>query len=89
MELYKSSVPARYGGRISSVLEVNAREGNKNRFTGSAGIGLLTTRISLEGPLVKDKTSILIAGRTTYSDWLMRLIPENSGYNDGTANFTI
>jgi len=87
VELYKSSVPARYGGRISSVLEVNAREGNKNRFTGSAGIGLLTTRISLEGPLVKDKTSILIAGRTTYSDWLMRLIPENSGYNDGTANF--
>ncbi|NLA15424.1 MAG: TonB-dependent receptor [Bacteroidales bacterium] len=87
LELYKSSIPVKYGGRISSVLEVNTREGNKNRFTGSAGIGLLTTKFTLEGPLVKDKTSILLAGRTTYSDWLMRLIPEESGYNNGTANF--
>jgi len=87
LELYKSSVPARYGGRISSVLEVNSREGNKNRFTGSAGIGLLTTKLTLEGPIVKDRTSVLVAGRTTYSDWLMGIIPEDSGYNDGTANF--
>lgn len=87
VELYKSSIPVRYGGRISSVLEVNTREGNKNRFTGSAGIGLLTTKVTLEGPLVKDKTSVLFAGRTTYSDWLMRLIPDESGYNNGTANF--
>ncbi len=87
LELYKSSVPARYGGRISSILEVNAREGNKNRFTGSAGIGLLTTKLTLEGPIIKDRTSILVAGRTTYSDWLMRLIPKESGYNDGSANF--
>lgn len=87
VELYKSSIPVRYGGRISSVMEVNTREGNKNRFTGSAGIGLLTTKVTLEGPLVKDRTSILVAGRTTYSDWLMRLIPEESGYNNGTANF--
>ena len=87
LELYKSSVPARYGGRISSVLEINAREGNKNRFTGSAGIGLLTTKLTLEGPIIKDKTSVLLSGRTTYSDWLMGLIPQESGYNDGSANF--
>ena len=87
LELYKSSIPARLGGRISSVLEVNSREGNKNRFTGSAGIGLLTTKLTLEGPLIKDRTSILVAGRTTYSDWLMKLIPKESGYNDGSANF--
>jgi outer membrane receptor for ferrienterochelin and colicin len=77
----------RYGGRISSVLEVNSREGNKNKITGSAGIGLLTTKITLEGPVVKDKTSFILAGRTTYSDWLLGLIPENSGYNNGSANF--
>lgn len=87
IELYKSSVPARYGGRISSVLEVNSREGNKNKITGSAGVGLLTTKLTLEGPIVKDKTSFILAGRTTYSDWLLNMIPENSGYNDGTANF--
>lgn len=87
LELYKSSIPARYGGRISSVLEVNSREGNKNKITGSAGIGLLTTKITLEGPVVKDKTSFILAGRTTYSDWLLGLIPENSGYNNGSANF--
>jgi outer membrane receptor for ferrienterochelin and colicin len=87
LELYKSSIPVRYGGRISSVLEVNTREGNKNNFTGSAGIGLLTTKFTLEGPIVKDRTSVLLAGRTTYSDWLMKLIPEGSGYNNGTANF--
>ncbi|MDD2289436.1 MAG: carboxypeptidase-like regulatory domain-containing protein [Bacteroidales bacterium] len=87
LELYKSSIPAKYGGRISSVLEVNSREGNKNRFTGSAGIGLLTTKLTLEGPIIKDRTSFLLSGRTTYSDWLMKLIPKESGYNNGSANF--
>jgi len=87
LELYKSSIPAKFGGRISSVLEVNSREGNKNRFTGSAGIGLLTTKLTLEGPIIKDRTSFILAGRTTYSDWLMKLIPKESGYNDGSANF--
>ena len=53
----------------------------------SAGIGLLTTKLTLEGPIIKDRTSVIVAGRTTYSDWLMRLIPQESGYNDGTANF--
>mgnify|MGYP002681991333 CR=1 FL=1 len=87
LELYKSSIPAKYGGRISSVLEVNSREGNKNRFTGSAGIGLLTTKLTLEGPIIKDRTSVLVSGRTTYSDWLMKLLPKESGYNNGSANF--
>lgn len=87
IELYKSSIPARYGGRISSVLEVNSREGSKNKLTGSAGIGLLTTKVALEGPLAKDKTSFILAARTTYSDWLLKLIPEGNGYDDGKANF--
>lgn len=87
IELYKSSIPSRYGGRISSVLEVNSREGNKNKFTGSAGIGILTSKVNVEGPIVKEKTSFILAARTTYSDWIFGLIPENSGYSDGTANF--
>ena len=86
MELYKSSIPAKYGGRISSVLDINGREGNKKEFTGSVSLGLLTSRMTLEGP-IGQKTSFIIGGRTTYSDWLLRQLPDNSGYNKGKAGF--
>jgi TonB dependent receptor/CarboxypepD_reg-like domain/TonB-dependent Receptor Plug Domain len=75
VELYKSSIPARYGGRLSSVIDIESREGNKKEFAGSAGIGLITSRLELEGPIVKDKTSFILAGRTTYANWLLNLLP--------------
>lgn len=87
VELYKSSIPAEYGGRISSVMTIHSRPGNMEKFKGSAGIGLLTSRICLEGPIVKGKTSFIMAGRTSYSDWLLKQLPSNSGYKDGKANF--
>ena len=87
MELFKSSIPAKYGGRISSVLDINSREGNKKQFGGSASIGLLTSRLTLEGPLIKDRTAFIVGGRTTYSDWLLNTLPSSSGYRDGSANF--
>ncbi len=87
MELYKSSIPTRFGGRISSVLDIHSREGNKKEFAGSASIGLLTSRLTLEGPIWKDRTSVIVGGRTTYSDWMLRQIPEKSGYKNGTAGF--
>jgi hypothetical protein len=86
VELYKSAVPARYGGRLSSVLEVTSREGNKKQFSGAGGIGLLTSRLTLEGPIIKDKTSILVGGRSTYSDWLLKQIP-NKSFNNSEASF--
>lgn len=85
VDLYKSSIPARYGGRLSSVLNINSREGNKKEFTGSAGIGLITSRLNLEGPIVKDKTSFILAGRTTYANWLLKLLPEE--YKNSKASF--
>jgi len=85
VELYKSSIPARYGGRLSSVLTINGRDGNKKNITGSAGIGLLTSRINLEGPLIKDKTSFILGGRTTYSNWLLNLLPDE--YKKSKASF--
>lgn len=85
IELYKSSIPEKYGGRLSSVLEINNREGNKKIFTGSAGIGLLTSRFNIEGPIVKDKTSFIFGARTTYSDWLLSLLPE--AYKHSSASF--
>ena len=85
IELYKSSIPEKYGGRLSSVLDVDNREGNKKKFTGSAGIGLLTSRLNVEGPIVKDKTSFIFGGRTTYSDWLLQLLPD--AYKHSSASF--
>ena len=87
MELYKSSIPSKYGGRISSVLDINGREGNNKEFQGAASIGLLTSRLAIEGPIVKEKGSFVIGGRTTYSDWLLKQLPEKSGYKDGNAGF--
>ena len=85
VELYKSSIPARYGGRLSSVLNINSREGNKKELSGSAGIGLLTSRINLEGPLIKDKTSFIIGARTTYANWLLNILPDQ--YKNSKAGF--
>ncbi|MDR2811249.1 MAG: TonB-dependent receptor plug domain-containing protein [Tannerellaceae bacterium] len=87
MELFKSSIPAKYGGRISSVLEINGREGGKEKFVGSASLGLLTSQLTLEGPISGGKTSYLVGGRTTYSDWILKKLPEKSGYRDGNAGF--
>jgi len=85
VELYKSTIPERFGGRLSSVLDVTNREGNKKVFTGSAGIGLITSRLNIEGPIVKDKTSFIFGARTTYSDWLLRLLPQ--AYKNSSASF--
>src|SRR5450432_2837865 len=85
VELYKSSIPAKYGGRLSSVIDIASREGNKKEFAGSAGIGLVTSRLEIEGPLVKDKTSFILAGRTTYANWLLNLLPQQ--YKLSRASF--
>jgi len=68
MVLYKGDIPARYGGRLSSVLDVRMKDGNKKRFSGSGGIGLISSRLTLEGPIIKNKTSFLVSGRRTYAD---------------------
>ena len=85
VELFKSSIPAQYGGRLASVLDVTDREGNKKDFFGSAGIGLLTSRLNIEGPIDKDKTSFILGARTSYSDWLLSLLPEE--YKHSSASF--
>ena len=87
VELFKSSIPVEYGGRISSVLKVISKEANMQKLTGSASIGVLTSKANLEIPIVKEKVSLLLNGRTTYSDWILKQLPEKSGYRNGTANF--
>ncbi len=85
VELYKSSIPARYGGRLSSVLDVVSREGNKKKIAGSAGIGFLTSRLNVEGPLIKDRTSFIVGGRATYANWLLKYLPDE--YKNSKAGF--
>lgn len=68
VDLYKGAFPARYGGRLSSVVDISMNDGNMNRFTGQIGIGLLASQITLSGPIFKQKTSFLISARRTYHD---------------------
>jgi outer membrane receptor protein involved in Fe transport len=86
IELYKSAIPEKYGGRLSSVLDVSMLDGNSKKWSGTAGIGPLTSRLFLEGPLKKDKTTLVLGGRTTYSDWLLKNIP-NTAYRNSAGNF--
>ncbi|MBR4826407.1 MAG: TonB-dependent receptor [Bacteroidales bacterium] len=88
IELYKSSIPVEFGGRISSVLDISSRDGDPERIRGSIGLGILTSNIALEGPIVKNKTTFVLGGRTTYSDWLLNLLPAESGYAGGKASFS-
>ena len=87
VELFKSSIPVEYGGRISSVLKVTSKEANMQKLTGSASIGALTSKANIEIPIVRDHVSLLVNGRTTYSDWMLKQLPEDSGYKNGAANF--
>ncbi|RZK60185.1 MAG: TonB-dependent receptor [Pedobacter sp.] len=85
VELYKSTIPENYGGRLASVLEVTNRTGDKKKFTGSAGIGLITSRFNIEGPIDNGKTSFIFGGRVTYSNWLLKLLPKD--YEQSKASF--
>ena len=87
IELYKCNIPSQYGGRLSSVLDINSKRGNKQKFTGNASLGVLASSLNLEGPIVKDRTSLLLSARASYSDWILGLIPEKSGYKNGRAGF--
>lgn len=86
-ELYKSGIPSQYGGRISSVMNIMSKIADRQEWHGSASIGLLTSKATLEAPIVKDKVLLLLGGRTTYSDWMLKMIPEKSGYKNGSAGF--
>lgn len=77
VELTKGGFPARFGGRLSSVVEMNMKEGNKEKLKGEAGIGIIASRLLLEGPIIKGKSSFLVSARRTYFDVLTRpFMPE-------------
>ena len=72
VKLIKGGIPSQYGGRLSSVLDIRMREGNKKKVSGQGGVGLLFSRFAIEAPIVKDKASFIIAGRRSYADILAK-----------------
>ena len=86
LKLYKGGIPAPFGGRLSSVLDVRQKEGNTKEYGGTVGLGLLSSRIMFEGPIVQDKASFMIAGRRSYQDVLLKASP-NDDINNIIANF--
>ncbi len=92
IETFKGGFPARFGGRLSSVLKINTKNGNKEKIKGKFKIGLLSSSVVLEGPINKDKTSFLISGRRSYIDLLLKpLMDKNKqgGYYFTDLNFKI
>jgi hypothetical protein len=71
VSLIKGGFPARYGGRLSSVIDISMKDGDKSEFGGEAGIGLISSKLMLEGPIIKDKLSFVVSGRRTYIDALV------------------
>jgi hypothetical protein len=78
VELVKGGFPARYGGRLSSVIDINLKEGNNQKIKGEGSIGLIASRLTVEGPIKKDRTSFIISGRRTYIDILARPLIKNA-----------
>jgi hypothetical protein len=83
IEVIKGGMPAEYGGRLSSVIAVDSRDGNYDSLHASGGIGLISSRLSLEGPLIKKRSSFVISARRTYIDQVARLIARDSIGNNG------
>ncbi|MDX2361740.1 MAG: TonB-dependent receptor [Crocinitomicaceae bacterium] len=71
--LYKSGIPAEYGGRASSVMDVKMREGSTKKYSASGGLGLISSRLTIEGPIVKNKGSFIVSGRRSYADLFLGL----------------
>lgn len=72
VSLIKGGFPAQYGGRLSSILDISMKDGNDKEYHGEGGLGLISSRLCLEGPIVKEKSSFMISGRRTYVDYLIR-----------------
>ncbi|MBN1651084.1 MAG: carboxypeptidase-like regulatory domain-containing protein [Bacteroidales bacterium] len=91
--LYKSNIPLQYGGRLSSVFEIKTKAGNKDHFTARGGIGPITGRVTVEGPIKKEKSSFLIGMRSTYSDWILNFVKDpiiknsHAKFGDIVTNF--
>jgi hypothetical protein len=81
LDVYKGGIPPQYGGRLSSLIDIRMKEGNNKKFAGTGGVGLLSSRLTLEGPIVKNKASFIVSGRRSYADIFLPLSPLEDAKN--------
>lgn len=86
LQLYKGGIPAQYGGRLSSVLDIRMKDGNSKKFSAQGGVGTISSRLTVEGPIVKDKGSFVISGRRTYADIFLKM-SKKEGLKDSRLYF--
>jgi hypothetical protein len=86
VDIYKGSIPAEFGGRLSSVFDITTKTGNYDKFAGEGGIGPVTSNLSLSIPVIKEKSSVVVGGRATYSDWILKALDEET-LKDSQASF--
>lgn len=95
MTIYKGGMPARYGERVSSVMDIRMNSGNIDQFKLTGGIGLINSRLHIETPLVKERVSLSLGGRSSYSNWLLERIPaeellnSSAGFYDLSGHVTV
>jgi hypothetical protein len=94
IELYKGVAPARYGGRISSFMDIDQKEGNLKSTEVNGSLGLFSSKLGISAPIVKDKAAVMLGARTTYSDWILKRIPDvdirnsSANFHDVNAKYT-
>lgn len=86
VDIYKGSIPPEFGGRLSSVFNIKTKDSDFNEFKGEAAIGPITSNLALQIPIVKEKASLIVGGRATYSNWVLRLI-EDENLSNSSASF--
>lgn len=86
MTIYKGNIPARFGGRLSSVFDITSKDANTQKFAGEVSVGPVTSNVALEIPVIKEKSGLLLGGRSTYSDWILKNLDDES-LKDSEASF--
>jgi hypothetical protein len=94
VDIYKGSIPAQFGGRLSSVFDISSKKGNIEKISGEGGIGAVTSNLTIGAPIVKGKSSLLVGIRGTYSEWVLNALKEESlknseaAFYDGTLKYS-
>jgi len=89
VDIYKGGIPSEYGGRLSSVFDIISKNGNTQKISGEGGIGPVTSNLTLSVPVVKDKASLLIGGRATYSDWILKTLDDENLKNSQASFYDL
>ena len=89
VEIYKASIPAEFGGRIASVFDIQAKKGNPEKLSGEGGLGPVTSNLTLNVPIVKNKSTLLIGGRATYSDWILKRVHDDKIKNSKASFYDL